>query len=435
MQFFKNRRLRKEAKAVLHDARMLLNMNRDLYGAETAGSFAESIANLQQARRGGDAGALADAVAATSEFANARRPKCVSPGMRELVETIVVAFGVAFAFRAYFFQPFKIPTGSMQPTLYGIHSVTASEEVKPGIFDRMPFKPAKWLFTGVWYKEVVAKNDGAVSVRQERDAPGCVVVTVAGRKNKIPQDANDRGDIRVQQQARLGMADNPADYTGAHAGFAKKGDLLWAGFVSAGDQLFVNRMAWNFFPPKRDDVVVFATSRQKLFFSRGAAEAELATGRPMAALKVPNLPVYMLDEPIRGLEPGQHYIKRLVGLPGETVSVAEPRVVVDGVPVAGLFGMDRVAAMAESATGAPGARYDGYHNTGDSAMSGVSKTAPALLRTPADSIELGDEYLPMGDNTLNSYDGRYWGPVPRPNMLGPGAFVYWPLSKRWGAIR
>ena len=40
----------------------------------------------------------------------------------------------------------------------------------------------------------------------------------------------------------------------------------------------------------------------------------------------------------------------------------------------------------------------------------------------------------MGDNTLNSLDGRYWGTVPRTQMLGPGSFVYWPVSKRWGAI-
>ena len=55
------------------------------------------------------------------------------------------------------------------------------------------------------------------------------------------------------------------------------------------------------------------------------------------------------------------------------------------------------------------------------------------LAYPAeDAIELGDEYLPMGDNTFSSFDGRYWGPVPRTQMLGPAACVYWPLSVRWG---
>ena len=58
------------------------------------------------------------------------------------------------------------------------------------------------------------------------------------------------------------------------------------------------------------------------------------------------------------------------------------------------------------------------------------------MRTGDDAIALGaDEYLGMGDNTGNSYDGRYWGAVPAKKLLGPGAFVYWPFtSKRFGII-
>lgn len=53
-----------------------------------------------------------------------------------------------------------------------------------------------------------------------------------------------------------------------------------------------------------------------------------------------------------------------------------------------------------------------------------------------DSIEMGEgEYLPMGDNTLSSYDGRYWGTVPKAQMVGPGSCIWWPISVRWGRIR
>ena len=43
--------------------------------------------------------------------------------IRENVEVLLVALAVAMAIRTFFLQPFKIPTGSMQPTLFGVTSV------------------------------------------------------------------------------------------------------------------------------------------------------------------------------------------------------------------------------------------------------------------------------------------------------------------------
>jgi len=42
----------------------------------------------------------------------------------------------------------------------------------------------------------------------------------------------------------------------------------------------------------------------------------------------------------------------------------------------------------------------------------------------------------MGDNTMNSYDSRYWGPFPEDHVVGKFAFVFWPISSRFGwAVR
>ena len=260
-------------------------------------------------------------------------------------------------------------------------------------------------------------------------SPGYVLLTVAGRKFKVPHDAYDRGELQVPNPQPAGMADNPNDSRRTMAaGFVKKGQRLWAGTITSGDQVFVNRLAWNFTRPSRDDVVVFATSAPELAF--GIEGARALARRDSSVVKIPKLPLYLVDTPIPGLAPGQHYIKRLVGLPGETVSVRHPHVYIDGVKVEGLPGMDRVAAMQPSAPG--GTAYAGYHCTGDAGMPPISGS---YLHTPDQSLTLGDAFLPMGDNTKNSWDGRYWGGVPRPQMLGPGACVYWPISRRWGPLR
>jgi hypothetical protein len=43
-------------------------------------------------------------------------------------------------------------------------------------------------------------------------------------------------------------------------------------------------------------------------------------------------------------------------------------------------------------------------------------------------------YWAMGDNSPNSEDSRYWGGVPRQNLIGRGYFVFWPFTSRWGFI-
>ena len=77
--------------------------------------------------------------------------------------------------------------------------------------------------------------------------------------------------------------------------------------------------------------------------------------------------------------------------------------------------------------------------TGDVGATAVSRlcarprvSCPSLIRlytVPRDG------YFAMGDNSYNSFDSRYWGPVPVENLVGRGLFVYWPFYPHWGLIR
>jgi len=331
------------------------------------------------------------------------------------VDTLVVAFGVAMAFRAYCYQPFKIPTNSMLPTLYGRHSVEVAEDFTPSWLDQDPFRWAKWLATGEMYREIVAVDGGSVIVSTDQaNAPGEIIVSVRGVRYKIPQEAYDRGEIRRQREAGLADTGRRGEQVVA-AWRAERGEPIWKGFVRSGDQVFVNRMKWYFFPPRRGETIVFMT------------------------------------DGIDYLPSGTFYIKRLVGLPGETISIDAPYLVVNGERVTEPEPILRVAekrlAWSEEPT------YLGVECPLLTAVLGRSRVRPPhylgyayaggtqygpirlLLGVPGDEAVLGsDEFLALGDNTGSSFDSRFWGPVPQRKLVGPASVIYWPPSPRWGRV-
>ncbi|OGX18780.1 MAG: signal peptidase I [Omnitrophica WOR_2 bacterium RBG_13_44_8b] len=94
------------------------------------------------------------------------------------------------------------------------------------------------------------------------------------------------------------------------------------------------------------------------------------------------------------------FIKRLIGLPGETVEIKNGTIYINGKPVVdSIFGQIF------------------YYNFGEFQKEGYKVVVPA------------DNYFVLGDNSGSSRDSRYWGFVPEKNVLGKAILIYWPPNR------
>ena len=188
---------------------------------------------------------------------------------REWLDTLVVAISVAMCFRAYFYEPFNIPTGSMRPTLYGNYT-EAAQPGSDGLFDLPVLSFFKFALTGETYKEFRAPWSGTVRVASRGD--GCYDLLVA---NALHHPETNLKGVKAlgrwlmglvaenEYENHIGVAKIPTDamdFRAADGARVNKGDLLWCGRVKKGDFIFVNRWLWNFRKPARGDVMIFSTT-------------------------------------------------------------------------------------------------------------------------------------------------------------------------------
>ena len=128
-----------------------------------------------------------------------------------------------------------------------------------------------------------------------------------------------------------------------------------------GDNLIVDKLSYRFRDPKRYDIIVFP---------------------------------YKYEE-------NTYYIKRIIGLPGETVQIMDDgSIYINGEKLEENYGMEVIK--------------------------------PETIGRAAEPIELGDdEYFVMGDNRNDSKDSRYWTNtfVTKDEILGKAIFRYWPISE------
>jgi len=373
--------------------RKLLNHQRDLLAPNAIESIQGAIDELLLAIR---KGATKADIEKQGDNLEKVAQKWLKPypyhNWRENVEVLLVALAVAMGIRTFFLQPFKIPTGSMQPTLFGVTSASLPPDFEiPTGWARV----REW-FAGVSYVQVVAGNDGSLNA-------------VSPPVNPILNRTMPMSFLNWKQILYIGGQPHtiwfPPDYGGAtlpqRAGLTvgqeyTNGQQVVRLRIAAGDHLFVDRLTYNFRPPERGEIVVFET--------RGIPEER----RDRWA--------------IAG---DQFYIKRLVGLGGECLQLGEDRhLVVDGKRLdANVPHFEQVYSF-DPRKGPAESQYSGHVNAPNLAYYFEDK--PEGVKIPK------DEFMVMGDNTMNSLDSRAWGTFPAKYVIGKSFFVYWPITSRFG---
>jgi signal peptidase I len=115
------------------------------------------------------------------------------------------------------------------------------------------------------------------------------------------------------------------------------------------------------------------------------------------------------------VRPSEDLVKRLVGLPGDLIEVRNKQVVINGKPADEPFVLHKDPLV-------------GGDTSLDPRRIGRDQFGP--YRVPPDS------FFVMGDNRDESYDSRFWGPLPRTYLKGRANVVYWsyggePPSAEW----
>lgn len=132
----------------------------------------------------------------------------------------------------------------------------------------------------------------------------------------------------------------------------------------SGDYVLTDKISYKISEPKRGDIIVFHAPNS----------AHCAKGT------------------------GCDFIKRILGLPGETIEVRDGQIFVNNQPLPEPY----VPAEFETLPGA------------------YTQTGPIVLNA--------DQYFAVGDNRPYSSDSRSWGPITKDEIVGRAFFRYWPMQ-------
>lgn len=177
------------------------------------------------------------------------------------------------------------------------------------------------------------------------------------------------------------------DATGAR-NRKRRGWIFWIGVICA---------AWMF-----GSAAFVATSVRAFSIPTGSMAPTLKPGDRVGVDVHPRTrpkrgEVWVFDMPAWAGSSGSVAVKRVIGLPGETVEVTGGKVMVDGRPLVEPY-----------------------------------LTAPTAYSVPPTKLA-ADQYFMLGDSRGTSHDSHVWGPLPGEYLIGPVKLRYWPL-KRFGGL-
>ncbi|MBI5211478.1 MAG: signal peptidase I [Elusimicrobia bacterium] len=185
-----------------------------------------------------------------------------------------------------------------------------------------------------------------------------------------------------------------------------------------GDHLFVNKFIYGLRVP---------FSGKRVLALRGIRRGDIVVFR------------FPSDDPRElhcgSIQYGKDFIKRVVGIPGDTIEVADGQVKINGQsPVEPYVNQD--SRDPDRQPGSPKAKlltrekYQELWQTHalDRALEGTMRDQFGPVTVPKGS------FMVMGDNRDHSCDSRYWGPVELKYLKGRAWFIYWPPS-RMGVAR
>lgn len=415
----------------LETARTVWNSRRDVMAPEDAAELS---------RRRSELGALVREGAGTEQLAAAvgslepvlrRTGGWIYPrnAWSENVEFLLFAAILILGCRTYFLQPMIIPTNSMWPTYNGMTAQNFPPGARvPGLGSRL----ARLAAFGAVRKEADAPVSGEVSALfafDGRGQPHLVPATVDGKtwfffpakyseytffvgeqsvRFRVPTDFHeveplflatyfpDRTAFVAQwEMARVaGTIRELTTGSGYRLYQLPLGKTVNAGEplirfdLLKGDMLLVDRLSYHFVHPRVGSAFVFETEA------------------------IPDFPA--------GDDGSDEFlIKRLVGLPGDTLEIREPALYRNGQPITGAGAFDLNARRVNG--------YRGYFNAPETG--GKYLFAGQAVTVPPHS------FMGLGDNSAVSEDGRYWGFVPERDVQGRPLFIYYPFSRHWGLAK
>ena len=193
--------------------------------------------------------------------------------------------------------------------------------------------------------------------------------------------------------------------------------------ILVGDYLLVNKF-------------IFTPGGQSLSF---LPQREILRG-DIIVFKYPGNKVHPENDRSRGIIPYQiNYVKRVIGLPGETVEFRDNQVFINGqlLPEHRMLGdaKDNQSALnvSEFEERSEGETYNVYYakETMDAVRAGQHLTRRGYEFGVAGKPMVVPEnsFFVMGDSRDNSEDSRYWGFVPRELIIGRAMFVYWSCDR------